>query len=247
MPLLRFIKAGSGSICQRTLAIWHERGGFLGPERIYWVCISVSGAQQCTYLAAPTCWDFMDQSLETSELMMINTALRERGSIGYIHSFKGHMGGGCHSTVHRILAQHAWRPGFNSRHKPIKLKGGILRSNLLHSFANSISIQQACAMVPLAGRALGAHYTAQRWQGSFLSSCCAVYTLACWFALFQSPAWLHLRPKGVLLSEELQFARDGRKASWDRIRTQKDWGLYHPQALCGFSLQWFLDIRCFFG
>lgn len=101
-------------------------------------------------------------------------------------------------------------------------------------------------MVPLAGRALGAHYTAQRWQGSCPR---AVYTLACWFAPFQSPAWaIHLRPKGILLSEEPQFARDSRKASWDRIRTPKDWGKHTtPQALCGFSLQWFLDIRCFFG
>lgn len=34
--------------------------------------------------------------------------------------------------------------------------------------------------------------------------------------------------KGVLLSEEPQFAEDSRKASWDRIRAQKAWGLYHP-------------------
>ena len=34
----------------------------------------------------------MDQTLETSELTMINTVLRETGSIGQIHSFKGHAG-----------------------------------------------------------------------------------------------------------------------------------------------------------
>lgn len=34
----------------------------------------------------------MDQTLETAELTMINTVLRETGSIGQIHSFKGHTG-----------------------------------------------------------------------------------------------------------------------------------------------------------
>lgn len=34
----------------------------------------------------------MDQTLETSELTMINTASKETGSIGQIHSFKGHAG-----------------------------------------------------------------------------------------------------------------------------------------------------------
>lgn len=35
---------------------------------------------------------FHEQTLETSEPTMINTALRETGSLGQIHSFKGHMG-----------------------------------------------------------------------------------------------------------------------------------------------------------
>lgn len=36
----------------------------------------------------------MDQTSETSELRLINTASRKTGSIGQIHSFKVHMGGG---------------------------------------------------------------------------------------------------------------------------------------------------------
>lgn len=157
----------------------------------------------------------MDQTLETSELTMINTVLRETGSIGQIHSFKGHAGG--HSTGHRILAQHAWSPGFNARHKPIKLKGGILRSNLLHSFTNSVNIQQACY-----------HGSPSRLDtGNTLHSTKVTRMLSRRLHSDMLICPFPVNGMGYNCGEP-QFAGDSRKASWDRIWTQKDWGFYHP-------------------
>lgn len=130
--------------------------------------------------------------------------------------------------------------------KPIKLEGGILRNTLFHSFTNSINILQAHTMAQLAGQMLETHYTAQTWKRIFV-----LMPVTFWEAHSSITSQLHgleLHLKGVLLSKKVQFARDRPEASWSRVGYEPTSPEVYtsPQALCGFSLQWVLDIRCFF-